>query len=378
MKIAIDLRPLASGSVSGIPEYTRSLTERLVRTDRENEYVLFFNAFRRTPPRLVVPSHGVRMVHWRVPNRLLDLSFRSCDLPKLDRVTGASVVLNPHFNACAVSGNARRVVTFHDLSFLRAPEWFSPRARLWHLRQDPRAQARAASRIIAVSEATKRDLVERYGVSEEKIAVVHSGVDPFFTPPAEADHEALVRFRRAHRLDDPFILFVGTVEPRKNVIALIRAFTSLRADTSVRRTLVIAGSPGFRYDTMVKEAAASPFREDIMFWGFTPKDVVRNLYRAAAVFAYPSLFEGFGFPPLEAQACGLPVVASKAGSLPEILGDSALLADPDDHEALAARMRDVLVNGTLRAELIQKGFENARRFDWEETAKRTRAILEGR
>lgn len=378
MKILFDGRTLVKGNATGIPGYARSVLRGLLARDARNEYVVFANAFRAGPLPLTPAERArVRAINWRAPNRALDLSFKFLRRPRPDFWTGADVVFNPHFNVFPVRPRTRRVVTFHDLSFLRHPEFFSRRERLWHWRQDPHRQAREATRLIAVSRVAKRDLVECYGIAPEKVSVVRLGVNPFFAEPVPAAE--LDAFRAAHGLDRPFILSAGTLEPRKNVEGTIRAFNIVKRKRSFAPLrLVIVGGRGWLYDTILKEAAASPWKDDIVFMGYVPDEALRNLYRLASVFAFPSFYEGFGFPPLEAQACGTPVVASSRGALAEVLGDSALVADPADPAAIAAQIESLLDNAALGALVAANGRRNAARFRWDATAEATLAVLEGR
>lgn len=375
MRILFDIRPLMKGSATGIPVYVRAILENLIARDRENEYILFANAFRAPVPFFVRNRPcTAQIVNWRIPNRLLDLSFHFLGTPKVDRLARADVVFNPHFNAFAAHRDTRRVVTFHDLSFLRYPEFFSPRERAWHWRQDPKRQAREASHLIAVSEAVKRDLMEYYNVTAEKISVTHLGVNPYFSTPVSA--EALDAFRRARHLEDPFLLFVGTLEPRKNVEGVVRAFNLLKARKPFAPLrLVIAGGEGWLYGGVLKEIARSPWTRDIVRWGFATNEELRHLYRAASVFVFPSFYEGFGFPPLEAQASGTPVVASSRGALAEVLGDSALFADPLNPESVAAQVENLFGNRGLREYIVTKGLANIKRFRWETTAAATLSVL---
>jgi len=378
MRILFDGRTLTKGNMTGVPGYARAVLRGLLACDPRNEYALFANGFRNAQlPLTPAERKRVRIVNWRVPNRLLDLSFRFLRRPRADFWTGADTVFNPHFNVFPVRPRTRRIVTFHDLSFLRHPEFFSRRQRLWHWRQDPRGQARGATHLIAVSGVAKRDLMERYGIPSEKISVIHLGVNQYLLEPVSA--AALEAFRAARGLNRPFLLTAGTLEPRKNIEGTIRAFNGLKRKRSFAPLrLVIVGGRGWLYDTILKEAARSPWKSDIVFWGFASEEELRNLYHLASVFVFPSFYEGFGFPPLEAEACGTPVVASSRGALTEVLRDSALYAEPADPAASAAQIESLLDNAALAKRIAANGLRNASRFRWDATAKATLAVLEGR
>lgn len=371
MNILVDARLLARGISSGIAEYAAQITDHLLRLDAENRYFVFVNSARSVP--LPFPwdkQKNCTTVNWRVPNRLLDLSARFLALPHIDRLIPADLVFSPHFNILRTA-RAPRIITFHDLSFIHHPDFFEMRQKIWHWRQDYKSQAEGASRIVAVSEFTKHDLVETLGIPAEKISVIYSGINPALKKLPE-DDPALVRFRNERGLSFPYFLSLGTLEPRKNVEATIRAFTLLKQKTAFRDyRLIVAGRPGWLYRRILKTAARSGARAHIVFWGEvkTPEKIF--LYNSARGFAYPSFFEGFGFPPLEAQACGCPVAVANRTSLPEIVGSSAFLVNPWNVAELAEALEAAAENPRERTRLVQAGFLNAARFRWERAARET-------
>lgn len=375
MNILIDARLLTRGLSSGIAEYTAQITDHLLRLDRENRYFIFLNSVRRVP--LSFPKDKYKncaAVNWRIPNRLLDLSARFLGFPKIDRLIPADIVFSPHFNILKTA-RAPRIITFHDLSFVHHPDFFETRQKIWHWRQDYKRQAEGAGRIIAVSEFTKHDLVETLGIPAEKISAIYSGINPALKKLPEND-PALIRFREKRGLVFPFFLSLGTLEPRKNVEGTIRAFTFLKQKPAFRDyRLIVAGRPGWLYRRILKTAARSPAAAQIIFWGQVKPEEKIFLYNSARGFVYPSFFEGFGFPPLEAQACGCPVVVADRTSLPEIVGSSALLVDPWKTAELAEAMEEAAENPDVRKRLIPAGFSNAARFRWEKTARETLELL---
>ncbi len=374
MKILIDVRPLLSGVTSGVEEYTKEIVSKLIVLGPKNRYTLFWNGLRAG--RLPRAWRELPKVNWRIPNKLLDLSFRYLAYPKVDRMVRTNLIFSPHFNILAWSRRTPRVITFHDLSFLRFPQFFPPRKRYWHISQNVRRQAQDAARLIAVSAATKQDLVHYFDIAPEKIAVIHSGVNPRYHELASRDL-GLLRFRATRNLVRPFILFVGTIEPRKNIIGAVRAFNILKQREAHRDLeFVIAGRLGWLYDEVLKEVRVSPYRHAIRWWGTATKEELVMLYNSAEVFCYPSFFEGFGFPPLEAQACGTPVVASTGGSLPEVLGASARLVDPSRHEDIAEALHGVLADQEEAEKLRTAGFANVGRFSWERAGRETLGWLE--
>lgn len=263
------------------------------------------------------------------------------------------------------------VVTVHDLSFMRFPNAFRRGNRIY-LTLFTRLSTRRAARVIAVSESTRRDVIALCEVAPEKVVTVHNGVDDAFCP---ADPAAVASFRHAKGLPDRFILFLGTLEPRKNLDALLRAYARLRARSGGGTPkLVIAGGKGWFYERVLAEVDVLGLAADVLFPGYVPADELPWWYRAAELFVYPSRFEGFGLPVLEAMACGTPVITTTSSSLPEVAGDAAILVDPDDVPALSDAMERLLAEPDLRGILRAAGLRQAARFSWKRTAAETARV----
>ena len=260
------------------------------------------------------------------------------------------------------------VVTVHDLSFVRYPEAFRPLNRLY-LQAMTRCSVFQARRIITDSHSTRSDLVRLWGVPADRISVVPIGVADEYRPAPVAEVE---RFRRQRSLPDRFVLYLGTLEPRKNVTAVVEAFARWVQATRDRQVwLVVAGAKGWYYQSIFAHAQALGISDRVLFPGYVPAVELPAWYRAAEVFIYPSLYEGFGLPPLEAMACGTPVITSNTSSLPEVVGDAALLVDPYDVEAIAEALARLLEDKELRQRLREAGLARARLFSWERTARET-------
>ncbi len=297
--------------------------------------------------------------------------------PSIERLTGGAkpdIVWSPHLDLVATS-TAPRVVTAHDLSFLHYPQFFSSKYHLWSWLQSQSRQAQAAAQIIAASEFTKADLMAQLEIPEEKIAVIYPGINESFKQYSAGDGR-LAAYRIERKLHKPFILYLGSLEPRKNLALLIEAFDEFRAQPRFKDyELILAGRDGFGVGQLRRLARKSLSREAIRFLGPVSDEERVLLYNCARVFVFPSWFEGFGFPPLEAQACGLPVVASDRTSLPEILGESALLINPWNSTALAQTLAAIESDSKLRENRVAAGLQNARRFSWRIAADETLSIF---
>ena len=372
MRIAIDLSP-AIHQKAGLGRYARTLAEHLVAEDRANEYAAFaYGNFRadalppalRALPRLNIPldARPWRMGIWlaHALNAPLDRAFPHVDL------FHATEHLLPRFK------KIKTVFTLHDLIFQFFPEYHLPLNR-WFLVNAMPHFLRRADAIIAVSECTKRDAITTYQLPPEKITVIHEGVNPALKPETEANKIAKVRSKYAH--NEPFLFFVSTIEPRKNVIALVDSLRVLRARGYSQR-LLIAGRKGWLYQATFKHVKKTGMESVVDFLDYVPDEDLPALFAACDAFVFPSLYEGFGLPPLEAMACGAPVVASNTSALPEILGDAALLVNPREVGAIADAIERVITNRALRDELRAKGIAQAAKFSWERAARETLNVYE--
>ncbi len=382
MRIGIDIRCLAEGKRTGVEEYTIALLRELFEHDQENEYILFFNAWRRTTPDFtwVTRSPRVTLRTFHFPNKLLNLSLWYFGWPKLDRLIGGTdIFFLPNLNFAAVSRHTKLVVTAHDLSFELFPETFSWKQRFWHYLIDFRRLTRQAHRVIAVSCSTKQDLIAEYRVPEKKIVIIKSGIDARFIPMNRNDAE-LIRIKERYRLPYRFILYLGTFEPRKNILALVRAYEALMrtgGPALEKYELVLAGAPGWKFQELLEACQSSLYHEKIHLTGFIADQDKVGLYNLASVFVYPSFYEGFGFPPLEAMACGIPAITSHSSSLPEVVGKAGITIDPYQPDELYQALKSVLEQPELVRALEQSGPKQAAQFSWTKAAHDTLALFRG-
>jgi glycosyltransferase involved in cell wall biosynthesis len=267
---------------------------------------------------------------------------------------------------------AKTLVTVHDLSFIRVPECADPNLRAYLNKVVPRSVDRA-DLILADSQNTKDDLVELLSAESDRIEVVYPGVEERFRP---IEHQALLEgVRRRYNLPPRFVLGLGTLQPRKNFITLIEAFADLRFAICDLH-LVIVGGKGWLYEGIFATVERLGLEDKVVFPGFVADEALPALYNLADLFVFPSLYEGFGLPPLEAMACGTPVVTSNSSSLPEVVGEAGLMVEATDIETLTEAMRRVLEDSALRARMIAKGLEQARKFTWEKAAAKLLSLYE--
>lgn len=268
----------------------------------------------------------------------------------------------------------RTVVTVHDLGYVEYPQAHTRASRLY-LHLSTFFSARSARRVIAISEATKRDLVKHYRVPPRKISVIYHGRDPIFTPVDDVARMAEVAAK--YGVQAPYCVHVGTLQPRKNLGLLVEAWDILRGSMEQPPQLLLAGKRGWLYDSLFEMVRARRLTDLIRFADYVERDDLPTLYSGALALTFPSLYEGFGLPPLEAMSCGAPVIASTATSLPEVVGDGGLMLDPHDPHPWAEAVQRLMRDPALQAELRRKGLERAAQFTWERCARQTLQVLTG-
>lgn len=364
MKIGIDGRCLQNCKNTGVEEYARGLISQLLKNNNKDRFVVFLNAFNQIEADFswLEENERVEIKKFSFPNKLLNLCIWLLNWPKIDKmIDGVDCFISPNFHFTALSSECRQILTVHDLSFERMPETFSFKRRVWHFLINPRKMARRADEIWSVSESTAQDLISIYKIKKEKIKVNY----PFFNFDLynkKIDFAEKQRIKKKYQLPENFILFLGTIEPRKNIQGLIAGFESFKKINSEAKNfkLVIAGGKGWLWESIIEKAEKSSVAGDIIFTGFVNEKDKVVLYFLAKVFAYPSFYEGFGFPPLEAMASGVPTIASNCSSMPEILGDGALLVNPDKPFEICLAIENLLKEKSVYDFYSGKGKEQAR------------------
>lgn len=372
MRIGIDYTSAARQS-AGIGRFTRELIRAAVSLDAVNDYRLLV-AGRQPIAEAHLPPAGCRYRLAQTPlseRNLVRLWHRlQIPLPVETFLGRLDIFHSPDFVLPPVA-RAAKVLTIHDLSFLRVPECADPRLR-WYLGQVVPRSVRRADFLLADSESTRRDLIELLAVPPERVQVIYGGVDARFAPVQDA--AALQRMRDTYAGGRPYVLAVGTLEPRKNYPALIRAFAQARQAARLPHALVIVGRKGWVYEPIFAAVDALNLRDELLFPGFVPDEDLPVLYSAADVLVTPSFYEGFGLPALEAMACGTPVIVSDVSSLPEVVGDAGLRVDPRDEDGLADAIVRIIGDSALRADLRAAGLARARQFAWDKAARELLAV----
>ncbi len=363
MLIGIDASRSVAEKRTGTENYSRNLIRHLLALQSDHRYRLYFN---RPPTYNLQPvTCNLRIMPFPRLWTHLRLSWEMAHRPPDLLFVPAHVLPIVH--------PRRSVVTIHDLGYLYYPQAHRLLDRLY-LDLSTRYNARAATHLIADSSATERDLIERYGTNPDKITVIYPGYDNTVFQPTR-DKEVIKAVKARHGIAGDYILFVGTLQPRKNLARLIEAFSNLQYPIS-NIQLLISGKKGWLYEEIFRRVEELGLEERVVFTDYVPEGDLPALLSGARLFVFPSLYEGFGMPVLEAMACGTPVVCSNTSSLPEVVGDAALLVDPLDVGELAAALARVLDDAELRTELIQRGFEQAKGLSWEKCARETLDVLE--
>lgn len=354
---------------AGVSRYIAGLARHLAQLPGDERYVLYTNEHVRAWPG--VEGERVRLIPTRLPTTrpVLRIAWEQTVLPVLAARDGVDLLHCP-LNVRPVVAATPIVLTIHDLTFVRFPDRFSP-LKQRYLSTFTRYSARRARRILADSAATKHDVEDAFGVPPGKVDVVYPGVDDDFRPydrAAPAEAAALDAFRRRYGLPERFVFYLGTLEPRKNVDRLVEAYAGL-ARRGLPHHLVLAGGKGWQYEAIFRAIDRSGLHDRIHLPGYVSREEQPLWYNAADLFVYPSSYEGFGLPPLEAMACGVPVVTSGTSSLPEVVGGAGVTVDPTDVPALAEAMLTVLTEDTAAARMRAAGRERAARFTWRAAAE---------
>jgi glycosyltransferase involved in cell wall biosynthesis len=360
MRVAIDARKLHD---FGIGTYIRNLLRQLARIDHDTEYVLLCGEADLGVASQLGPNF--RGVLEPSPNYSIREQIH---VPWVLRRERPDLYHAPHY-VLPAAVSCSSVVTIHDCIHLMFPQYLPNRAAYAYARAQMWTAAHRSDCILTVSDASKRDILHLFNIAPEKIVVVYNAIDAHFsvTPPADA----VARVRERYQLNHRFVLYVGNIKPHKNLVRLIEAFNQLRVGDLEDVKLLIIGDEISKLPALRRAVHRHKLHKHVRFLGYVPDDQLAVLYRLAAVFVFPSLYEGFGLPPLEAMASGTPVVVSNVSSLPEVVGDAAVLVDPHDVGSIVDGLRLVLTDPVRADEMRRKGLERAREFSWERSVAKT-------
>ena len=363
MRIAIDARKLHD---FGIGTYIRNVLIGLARIDQQTEYIALCRPADADAINELGPNFRA------VPETAKPYSVGEQAWIPLSLVRERAHLLHePHY-VLPPAVRCRTVVTIHDCIHLMFPQYLPGKLAHVYARLSMWSAVHKADRILTVSEASKKDILRFFGVEQQKVAVIYNAIDERFLAPA--DEERMDQVRQRYQLDYPFLLYVGNIKAHKNIERLIDAFGRVRAGGLDDLRLLIIGDEISKYPPLRQAVHRHRLDKYVRFLGFQPYDTLAAFYRLARAFVFPSLYEGFGLPPLEAMACGTPVVTSNVSSLPEIAGGAAVLVDPYDTESIAEGIKRAVADETLRAELIAKGLARARDFSWGQSVSKIHRI----
>ena len=373
MRIAIDYTA-AIRQRAGIGNYVRKLVDAMLEQDASNQYTLLTSG-RPTRERPFPTADNVRGRSIFIPDRYLNIIWYRWRLPLYATYFSGQVDIyhGPDFALPPIGKTLRKVVTVHDLSFLEHPEYAVPSLAAYLKKVVPEAVA-AADVICTVSQEVSRTLIEHFQTPREKLVVIPNGVSPHFK--RITDPVLLGATRHKYGLKHPLVLGVGTLEPRKNHIGLIKAFYQAQKKKKGPAMLALAGGKGWLYEETQRLVEELKLEKKVRFLGRVSDLELVTLYSLADVFAFPSFVEGFGVPPLEAMACGAPIITSNTSSLPEVVGDAALLINPHNTGELSGAIMRILENKQLQEELRQKGYERVKEYSWPASAHKMLSVYQ--
>ncbi len=375
MIIAVDLRALTSNAISGVEVYTINLLNNLLKKDTKNTYVLYVNSFKNSEQ---IFSHfknkNYIKVQTRIPNKIFNLGLSIFRYPKLDNIikkkTGLTpdIFFIPDLRPAPVTKKTKKIITIHDLSFIHFPQFFSLKTRLWYIYIRPKKEIHEATKLIAVSKYTATDLNKTFKTKPDKITVIYEGANDDLCAGVTAEFTQKVSLK--FNLPKKYFLFFATLEPRKNLANLVKAFQHYKKSESGHKLVVCGTMNQNIFNKMVL-----PRDMDIIYTGFVSEEEKPVLYKKAAALIYPSYFEGFGLPIVEAMKCDTPVITSNISSMPEISGDAALLINPDNYIEISDAMQKI-VQPDQRARLIKAMSNRNNLFDWKICSKKTLRLFE--
>jgi glycosyltransferase involved in cell wall biosynthesis len=367
LRIGIDGRVLQDLQPSGIPNYAKNIITEMLKIDNINQYIIFYNSFRKIDNRIPRFNGNVEERFFHYPNKFLEWFWKIISYPKVDQLLKLDAFFSPHFINIPLSKKVNKIVTIHDLSFIKNKKYFSFKKNIWHWQMNPRGACKSFDKIVAVSESTKKDIVNFYNINEKKIKVIYNGskkIIDLISPEIQRE------FLFNHKIEKgKYILFLATLEPRKNIEGILDAFAKINTNNPDYK-LVIAGKKGWLFNNIFKKTLNYKINDRIVFTDFVDEEQKHILFKNASIFIFPSFCEGFGIPLVEAMNYRLPIITSNTSSMPEIVKDVAILINPHNTEDLSIAISNILKNQNLTNILKTKCLKS-HSLNWKDSAYQT-------
>jgi len=371
---ATQLLKSPTGHKSGIGYYTENIIKNLALNYKDNDYKIVGNVFlnKKIPNKIAGISNKDILVTRYVPTKVWGQAIKLGIMPKINYLYKGNpdLVVNFDFVRVPVSKRIKTITVIHDLAYEVYPQ-YTERRNLLRLKKLVPETVKLSNRIVAVSESTKKDIIKKFGVSADKIDVVYNAVDSKKYRPLKLTQQVRARYN----LPEKYFLYLGNIEPRKNVEGIIEAYSKLPVKITNEYKLVLAGGMGWNKDTIMKAYNESPHKSSIIFTGYIEDKEIPSVYSAAEIFLFPSHYEGFGLPLLEAMSCGTPVITANNSSLKEVAGDAALYVDSKKTHQLTETIIKILKDDELRIKLVKRGKERIKKFNWANSAEQMNSSI---
>ena len=371
MRIAVNTRFLQKDNLEGYGHYINELLQRITQQNLQHQFLFLFDKpfdasfiySQNITSQILTPAarHGISFRYWY-----------DVKLTRAAKKFKADVIVSLD-GFCSLTTSIPQVVAVHDLAFLHYPKFIST-YHLWFYKLHQKKFINKAKHVVTVSEFSKQDIVQQYKIAPEKISIVSNAAREIFVPITYTEKENI---KTQYANGNEYFLFIGGIHPRKNLMHLLKAFSVFKKRQQSNMKILIVGRLAWQYDTLIEQLKTYKYRDDIELLNYLQDDKLAKILAAAYALIYPSFFEGFGVPIIEAMQCGVPVIASNTSSMPEVGGNAALYASPTDVNELAELMMQLYKNETMRNQMIQLGFTQSAKFSWDESAKKLWQIIEG-
>lgn len=378
MNIGVDIRSLMTKNKTGVGEYAFELLNAIFESDKTNHYYLFANSTKKILLYLPKWQHNnVHVIATRFPNKFLNFAL-AFKLIKIENLLNTKIDFwfSPNWNFLSLKSSTKHILTIHDLSFEIYPEFYTKKQLFWHKVIGSKKLCTEAEIITVPSENTKRDLINIYNIRKEKIKVIYPGIsDRFFANDDQLKTQKTL-VQKKYNLPENYFLFLGSIEPRKNIIGVIEAYEKLPSHLTEKFSLIIVGASGWNNSAIYRRAYTSKFKDKIKFFGYVPESEKPAIFSLAHIFIFPSFYEGFGFPVIEAMAIGTPVITSNRSSLSEISEDGAYLINPNSISELTTAIKNLSIDKTLYDSYKKRGKEIASKYTWGKSAQEWLKLIE--